>query len=275
MISNTTAEKEFKLELNWLKIRPSDVFLFLWKREMDHRFTRQEKHFLTTSSQTVWLRATHGSDLVVACDRGFYHATQLINARAFCYLEEPCQYVSIAPAAERSIHVLWTGLLNDDYWYCLSLVILVPYFSIFFFLLFFYSSIHLSFNFLRFIFSFIPPFSSPLFYLFNISLLFFFSPKNVLKQLGFLIGGSSPGRGWEFFLHHCVQTGSGTHPASYPVGTRSSFLGVKRPGREADHSPPSCAEVKECVELYLHSPSTLLWHGAQLNQGDNYHIYYL
>jgi hypothetical protein len=31
-------------------------------------------------------------------------------------------------------------------------------------------------------------------------------------------------------------------------------LGVKRPGREADHSPPPSAEVKECVELYLHSP---------------------
>jgi hypothetical protein len=30
-------------------------------------------------------------------------------------------------------------------------------------------------------------------------------------------------------------------------------LGVKRSGREADHSPPSSAEVKEFVELYLHS----------------------
>jgi hypothetical protein len=30
-------------------------------------------------------------------------------------------------------------------------------------------------------------------------------------------------------------------------------LRVKRPWREADHSPPSGAEVKECVELYLHS----------------------
>jgi hypothetical protein len=37
---------------------------------------------------------------------------------------------------------------------------------------------------------------------------------------------------------------------------------VKRPGREADHSPPSSAEVKACVELYLHSPSTLSWRGA-------------
>jgi hypothetical protein len=30
-------------------------------------------------------------------------------------------------------------------------------------------------------------------------------------------------------------------------------LGVKRQGREADHSPPSSAEVKDCVKLYLHS----------------------
>jgi hypothetical protein len=35
-------------------------------------------------------------------------------------------------------------------------------------------------------------------------------------------------------------------------------------GREADHSPPSSAEVKEWVELYLHSPNTLSWRGALL-----------
>jgi hypothetical protein len=28
-------------------------------------------------------------------------------------------------------------------------------------------------------------------------------------------------------------------------------------GREADHSPPSSAEDKEWVELYLHSPISL------------------
>jgi hypothetical protein len=33
--------------------------------------------------------------------------------------------------------------------------------------------------------------------------------------------------------------------------------GSKGSGREADHSPPSSAEVKECVELYLHSPIRL------------------
>jgi hypothetical protein len=35
-------------------------------------------------------------------------------------------------------------------------------------------------------------------------------------------------------------------------------------GREADHSPLSNAEVKEWVELYLHSPNTPSWRGAQL-----------
>jgi hypothetical protein len=36
---------------------------------------------------------------------------------------------------------------------------------------------------------------------------------------------------------------------------------------EADHSHPSSAEVKECVELYLHSPSMLSWRGTQLRKG--------
>jgi hypothetical protein len=35
----------------------------------------------------------------------------------------------------------------------------------------------------------------------------------------------------------------------------------------------SSAEVKECVELYLHSPSTPSLHGAQLKKhGDNFAI---
>jgi hypothetical protein len=43
----------------------------------------------------------------------------------------------------------------------------------------------------------------------------------------------------------CVQTGSGVHPASCTVGTGGPFQGVKaRPGRDADHSPPSSAEVE-------------------------------
>jgi hypothetical protein len=34
-------------------------------------------------------------------------------------------------------------------------------------------------------------------------------------------------------------------------------LELKRPGRESDLSPSSSAEVKECMELYLHSPVRL------------------
>jgi hypothetical protein len=41
-------------------------------------------------------------------------------------------------------------------------------------------------------------------------------------------------------------------------------LGTKRPGREADHSPPSSAEVKAGVELYLHSPNKPSCRGAHL-----------
>jgi hypothetical protein len=43
----------------------------------------------------------------------------------------------------------------------------------------------------------------------------------------------------------CVQTGSGAHPASCPMGTGVPSPGVKvRPGRDADHSLPSSAEVE-------------------------------
>jgi hypothetical protein len=47
--------------------------------------------------------------------------------------------------------------------------------------------------------------------------------------------------GARFFAH--VQTGPGAHPASCTMGT-GYFPGVKRPGRGADHSPPSSAEVE-------------------------------
>jgi hypothetical protein len=50
------------------------------------------------------------------------------------------------------------------------------------------------------------------------------------------------------------------------MNSRGFSLGVKRPGREADHSTPSSAEVKEWVELYLHSSDTPSWRGAQLKK---------
>jgi hypothetical protein len=58
-----------------------------------------------------------------------------------------------------------------------------------------------------------------------------------------------------FSLHHRIQSGSGAHSASYPMGTRGS-LGVKRPGREADNSHLSSGDVK-------YAPNTPSWRSAQ------------
>ncbi|PNF42038.1 hypothetical protein B7P43_G11604, partial [Cryptotermes secundus] len=58
-----------------------------------------------------------------------------------------------------------------------------------------------------------------------------------------------------------VQAGSGVQPISYPMGTGSSFPGVKRPWRETDHSLPNNAEVKNGGAIY-NSPIRL--HGIVL-----------
>ena len=42
-----------------------------------------------------------------------------------------------------------------------------------------------------------------------------------------------------------VQTGPVAHPASGKMGTKSFPVGKVRPGRAADHSPPSSAAVME------------------------------
>jgi hypothetical protein len=49
----------------------------------------------------------------------------------------------------------------------------------------------------------------------------------------------------DFSSSLCVQTSSGAHPVSYPMGTGGPFPGGKaRLGRDADHSPLSSDEVK-------------------------------
>jgi hypothetical protein len=58
------------------------------------------------------------------------------------------------------------------------------------------------------------------------------------------IGVRSPAGTKDFSSILCVQTGSGAHPASCTMGTGGRFpWGKARPGRDADHSPPSSAEV--------------------------------
>jgi hypothetical protein len=51
-----------------------------------------------------------------------------------------------------------------------------------------------------------------------------------------------------------VKTGSEAYPASYPMRIGALFLrGIKRPGRDADHSSPSSAEVKK-TWIYISTP---------------------
>jgi hypothetical protein len=57
----------------------------------------------------------------------------------------------------------------------------------------------------------------------------------------------------EFSLLHSAQTGSGAHPASYPMDTGDSFPGSKPPGRDAHHSPPTSVEVKN-TWIYTSTP---------------------
>jgi hypothetical protein len=55
----------------------------------------------------------------------------------------------------------------------------------------------------------------------------------------------SPAEAKDFASSLCVQTWSGAHPASCTMGTGGPFPGPKaRPGRDADHPPPSRAEVE-------------------------------
>jgi hypothetical protein len=60
------------------------------------------------------------------------------------------------------------------------------------------------------------------------------------------IGVRFPAGAKDFSYSLFVQTGSRAHPVSFTMGSGGPFPGAKaRPGRDADHSPPSSAEV-EC-----------------------------
>jgi hypothetical protein len=72
---------------------------------------------------------------------------------------------------------------------------------------------------------------------------------------GWAIEVRSRQRRKDFYSSLCAQSGFGTHPASCIMDNAAPILGATaRPGRDADHSPPSSAEVENEWELYLLSP---------------------
>jgi hypothetical protein len=91
-------------------------------------------------------------------------------------------------------------------------------------------------------------------------------PKNKEIKTAKLLRFRFPAGAGSFSLHRRAQNGSGAHPASYPMGTRGSFPRSKAAGRETDHSPPSSAEVKEWLELCLHSTNKFSWRGTQFKK---------
>jgi hypothetical protein len=88
-----------------------------------------------------------------------------------------------------------------------------------------------------------------------------FTWHNFWNHLLISIGVRSPTGAEDFSSSPCVQTGSGAHPASYPVGTGGPFPGGKaRPGRDADHSPHVVPRLR-ISRSYTSSPPMRL-HGV-------------
>jgi hypothetical protein len=92
------------------------------------------------------------------------------------------------------------------------------------------------------------------------------TPPLVSFLVGWLVGWLAPlvtitwcnkPNNHEFLRENNWRWGPPSLPIQWVSGALS--LRVKRPGREADHSPPSSAEVTEWMDLYLHSPSMPLW----------------
>jgi hypothetical protein len=86
------------------------------------------------------------------------------------------------------------------------------------------------------------------------------------SRVRFLVGAGN------FSLHHRVRNGSEAHPVSYPIGTRGCCLGGESAGCEADHSPPSSAEVKN-VWSYTSTPQYVFMAWCLVKHRDNFTFY--
>jgi hypothetical protein len=94
-----------------------------------------------------------------------------------------------------------------------------------------------------------------------------FTPKERAPGTHWIGGWVGP-RGNKFICSDRLWSSPSLLSSGYP----GLFPGVKRPGREADHLPPSSTEVKECVALYLHSPNAPSWRSAHLKKKHRDHF---
>jgi hypothetical protein len=84
--------------------------------------------------------------------------------------------------------------------------------------------------------------------------------------MGWMVGVRFSEGGGNSSIHHCVQTDSGVHPASYPMGTRDSFpRGLS--GRSVKltthlHLVPRSKMLGATSPL----PNTPSWRGAQFKK---------
>jgi hypothetical protein len=82
-------------------------------------------------------------------------------------------------------------------------------------------------------------------------------------------------RRWLGIFLFTTASGTALGPTQSPIQwvQRALSLRVKSSGRKADHSPG--AEVKEWVELYIHTPNTPSWRGPQLKEAQGQLYLYL
>jgi hypothetical protein len=65
-------------------------------------------------------------------------------------------------------------------------------------------------------------------------------------------------QGKRFSILQNVKTGCGAHPPSHQMDTGVPYPGVKQPGREANHSPPSSADIKNAWSCNSTPPNVFM-----------------
>jgi hypothetical protein len=90
--------------------------------------------------------------------------------------------------------------------------------------------------------------------------------------MGWSTGVQSPEEAMMGFLHFVIASrpGFGTHPTSYPMATGGSYSEVKRPGCEADRSPPSSTKVKT-ARSYISAPQYVFVVWCLIKQWIHFH----